>query len=101
MSQERERLDSARQKVSRQNVGRTDDTTTTLHVPLFRGIVQEADAPERDRHRLQRYDEACGEQGPGDGSDRRRRDQTRRQQGSGNESERSGEEQESGDGSAR
>lgn len=73
LSQERGRLDSTRQKVSRQNVGRTDNATTTLHVSLFRGIFQEAAALERDRHCLQRYDEAYGEQGPGDGSDGRHR----------------------------
>lgn len=66
LSQERGRLDSTWQKVSRQNVGR-DNATATLHVPLLRGVVQEAAALERDCHRLQRHDEAYGEQGPGDG----------------------------------
>lgn len=83
LSQERGRLDDA-QEMSQQNTGRTDNATATLYVPLFRGIVQETASLGRDRHRLQRYDEAYRKQEPGDGSDQRHRSQADQQQGSGN-----------------
>lgn len=50
---------NAAEEVERQAGGR-DRPPPTVHVPIFRRIVEEAAAPtvDRDRDRFQRYDEA-------------------------------------------